>query len=281
MLTCTALALALASATGGETFTLAPASDCPAMTIARTYPAPVTIIAKGSTISGLTIKGGNIIWKGGTLKAPAGLAVGPSGYGVLLRGARKVWLSGVTVTDAKKGIVLDGASEIVIADSSFVKVGEDGIIVNNSSALKIIRNSFRETVGKPTSCLTDSGTLYNVPERDCPGLWIDGYHADAIQMRNGVTDAHIASNRIEGPTQGITQMDTTGDKPLTRVRVQWNTIITNARHRITLGECVGCVIENNVVRREEGSIMKAVIIPGSARVCGNIVQDQKVADVGC
>ncbi|WP_312163600.1 NosD domain-containing protein [Phenylobacterium sp.] len=274
--TCATIVTALASAQGGETITLR--GDCGAIAVTRTYPKLVTVNAEGASVRGLTITGGNLAWNGGTLSAPKGAhARAGDGYGVLIRNASDVTITGVVVTDAKKGMVVDGARGVTIADSRFVRYGEDGVIASDTRGLTIVRNRFADQIGKPTECDVGGKISYGLSRKDCiatKGAWQDGYHNDAVQMRNGVVDALIAHNQVEGETQGITQMDKTGDAPLEKIRIESNTLRTDGYHPITLGTCVSCSIRLNVVRRAPGSTKKAVIrAQGDTMVCGNTVPD--------
>ena len=273
--TCANLAALLLQAQGGETYILR--GSCAAIAITARPHSTVTVDASGATVRGLTITGGNIRWLGGTISAAAGaFAVGPPGYGVLLRGATEVRFDGITVTAAKKGLVLDGSAGVTFADSRFTRYGEDGIIASNSDRVAIIRNRFGEVIGRPTSCVIGTTTIQGLSGRDCldrRGIWTDGYHCDAVQMRNAMTNVLIEGNVVEGATQGLTQMDTAGDAPLQRVLIRSNIVRTDGYHRITLGNCINCLITGNTVARAEGSTKKAIIIPGQAVECGNTVED--------
>ncbi len=275
--TCATILGVLAAAKGGEAIALK--GDCPRITITRSYSRPVTIQADGASVRGLAITGGrNISWRGGTISAPQGPhAAGPDGYGVLIRDAAKVSITGAVITNAKKSVVLDGAREVTINDNRFQHYGEDGVIASNTKGLTILRNTFADQIGKPTECTAAGKITLGLSRRDCValgGAWVDGYHNDAVQMRNGVADVLIAHNQVEGRTQGITQMDKKGDAPLENVRIEFNTVRTDGYHPITLGTCVSCSIRQNEVRRAKGSSKKSVIRaqPGTM-VCGNTVPD--------
>lgn len=279
--TCATIAAMLASAQGGEVITLN--GSCGSITVARQYARQVTINGAGSSVAGLVVTGGNIRWRGGKLSAKHGIhGQAGNGYGVLIhKGAANVQLEAVTITAAKKGIVIDQARNISIVDSRFVMLGEDGMIVSRVNGLTVARNQFGQTIGKPTECLVNGETRLGLSKRNCAGAWKDGYHADALQMRNGVVNARISENLVEGKTQGITQMDTTGDAPLERVIIDRNIVRTDNYHHITLGNCIGCTISNNQVKRATGSQIKAIIRPGTARRCGNSAQDERAQDRRC
>ena len=187
------------------------------------------------------------------------------------------------LTEAKKGIVTDNADRVTIADSRFLRYGEDGVIANRTRGLTIVRSGFAEIIGKPTQCTTAGGVILNLAKRDCDtkaGAWIDGYHLDAVQMPNATTDVLLEGNVVVGKTQGLTEISASGDARLERVTIRGKSIAAEAHH-ITLHSCADCLIERNTVRRYAGAPQwKAVIRPGVARRCGNDVQDEK-ADGGC
>lgn len=272
--TCASLAAVLASANNGEIISLRGA--CPTITIARSFPKPVTVDASKARVSGLVLSGSNIRWSGGTLSAPGGLdAKGPAGYAVLIRGGRNIRVERAVVTSAKKGMVIDKARGVTVDRVEFTRLREDGIIVSQTAGLTVTSSTFADFLPRPSRCTSPAGVVATaVPRRDCTGVWIDGNHADAVQMRDGVSDARIAHNTVRGPTQGITQMDTRGDAALARIVVEDNRIETSAYHQITLTECDDCTIRRNTVRRESGWDKRAVIRAGKARRCGNEAQDE-------
>ena len=272
--TCASLAAILASADGGETISLR--GNCPTIAIARVYRKPVTIDAAKAQVAGLVLSGANIRWSGGTLSAPGGMdAKGPAGYAVLIRGGRNIRVERAVVTSAKKGMVIDKARAVSIDRVEFTRLREDGIIASETAGLTVTYSSFANFLPLQSRCISPAGVVATgVARRACGGTWIDGNHADAVQMRNGVSDARIAYNTVRGPTQGITQMDTTGDAPLARVVVENNRIETSAYHQITLTECDDCIIRRNTVRRESGWDKRAVIRAGKAARCGNQAQDE-------
>lgn len=280
--TCATIGALLVSAKGGETINLK--GNCAGVTISRHYAKLVTIDATRSSVRGLVITGGNVRWRGGRIAAKDGAhGFAGNGYGVHIHGgAANVTLEGVTITAAKKGIVIDQARNLNIASVAFTGLGEDGIIASRVTGLAISRSQFGQTIGKPTQCLVNGAVRLGLPMRDCAGQWTDGYHPDAVQMRNGVVDARISHNLVEGRMQGITQMDTTGDAPLQRVFIEHNIVRTDNFHHITLGDnCIGCAIRNNRVERAAGSAKRAIIRAGAAQRCGNFAQDERNQDDPC
>lgn len=273
--TCATIVAALASAPGGGTIKLS--GNCPALSITRDYAPAITVDATGATVRGLTITGAGVVWRGGTLRAPEGMdARGPAGYGALVRGGRRVTFADVTFTDAKKGLVVDKAEDVKIQKSRFVALREDGIIASATRNLEITRNEFGDSKPIPTSCTSAAGVEQGVARRICAergGTWVDGNHADAVQLRNGIIGALIGWNRIEGNTQGIGQMDSVKDAPLADVKIIGNVLRGGKPHSITLGACDNCqIVDNDVARVGTGRTVLR-FNPATTRACGNTVAD--------
>lgn len=207
---CLTIGAALAAAQGGETISLRPGSDCARITISKQYAAPVTVDAQGSTVRGIVVNGAaNVTWRGGTVLAREGVTKGPGGYGLLIRKARSVKVTGSRFGLARKAVVVDKANDVTITGNLFEGVGEDAMIVSATSDLTITRNIIRDTIGKATRCQVAGNVIEGLSSRDCTarnGHWTDGFHADAVQLRNGVTDALIAENIVSSNMQGIGQI---------------------------------------------------------------------------
>jgi nitrous oxidase accessory protein NosD len=271
--TCASIAAALASASGGSTIKLS--GDCPAVIISRTYTPAITINADGATVRGLTISGANVVWRGGTLRAPGGMDKrGPAGYAALVRGGRGVTFEGTTFTDANRGMVLDEAQDVAIRGSHFVALREDGIIAASTRNLEITRSDFSDSRPHPSTCTLAAGDERGLRRRDCEakgGEWFDGSHPDAIQLRDAIIGALIGWNRIDGNTQGIGQMDGKNDRPLANVKIIGNRVRVAMPHSITLGACDDCaIIDNDVARIGPGKTIVR-FNPATTRACGNVV----------
>ena len=279
--TCSTIAAMLAYASGGDTITLH--GRCDAITIRQKYESTVTIDASKALVRGLVILGENIHWKGGVLAAPDGLrGNGPAGYAVKVLYSKSVTIEGALITDANRGVVLDRSKDVTVTKNRFNGLRVDGIIASQVEGMEVTYNDFRNSKPNPSTCVEPDGQMaFEVARRNCDGTWRDGDHPDAVQMRNGVTDALVAYNRVTGKTQGLTQMDSRNDAPLKNVIIRKNAIATDGYHRLTLTRCYGCRIEGNYVRRQRGSMKKAVIYEGMAARCGNFVQDERTRDPRC
>lgn len=278
--TCNTFLAMIAYASGGDTITLT--GNCGTIEISRQFPSTVYIDATKATVQGLRISGSRVHWWGGRISAPGGMdAIGVPGYAVKITG-QAIRVKSAIITNARKGMVIDQASSVLVDRNQFWRLREDGIIASRTSKLTVLLNNFSESKPLPSRCVLSDGTVVlGLASRDCGGTWTDGNHADAVQMRNSMTDVTIADNTVSGETQGMAQMDTTGDLPLRNVVIRNNTIVTDGYHRITLTACYDCAIRNNVVRKALGSTKKAVILPGLATRCGNFAEDEKVPDVPC
>lgn len=278
--TCGTFAAMIAYASGGDTIALT--GNCGTIEIARAFPSTVYVDATKATVQGLRISGSRVHWRGGRISAPGGMdAIALPGYAVKISGTQ-IRITSATITNARKGMVIDGARSILVDRNHFWRLREDGIIASRTTKLTVSFNKFSESRPLPTKCIGTDGTIvYGLASRDCAGIWIDGNHADAVQMRDGVIDVTINDNTVSGETAGLTQMDTAGDAALQNVVIRNNSVITDGYHKITLGNCIGCAIKNNVVRKAVGSLKKAIISPGAAVRCGNFAEDEKVSDGPC
>lgn len=72
-----------------------------------------------------------------------------SNYGFWLKGSHWV-LKGFSVSNAKKGIVLEGASHFILDNLDVGNIKQEGIHFRKSSALNILRNSHVHNTGTET-----------------------------------------------------------------------------------------------------------------------------------
>lgn len=276
LVSCAALLAALASPAGGQSYTLT--ENCADIVVQRYFRAPVVIDAGGNTISGFTVgKGaGNLTLRGGTVTARRGEVGGVDGYAVLLRGSRNVVIDNMSFVRFNRGVVTDFADQVKIINSRFA-MGQDGIIANGGTDLEFTNNKFWQVSMIATRCVTGSQVEEGLPARACKakgGVWTDGWHQDAIQIRNGIKQLKIIGNTIEGVQQGIGQMDARTDAPLEDVVVRDNKVSVNGFHSITFGATTNLTIIGNTVAQETGRRTLIRANP-DALVCGNKIQSSK------
>ncbi|WP_416907906.1 MAG: hypothetical protein ACMVO5_12945 [Polymorphobacter sp.] len=277
VVTCAALLAALAGPGGGKTFTLN--EDCAGIEVRHYHAAPVTIDAAGHLLTGVVVEqdAGNVVLKGGVITAAGGEgAAGRPGYALLLRGARDVRVENMRFVRFNRGIVTDMAERITVVNSRF-EMGQDGIIANGGGALDFSDNEFLAVSFRPTTCALGGAVEEGLSARDCKtkgGQWRDGWHQDAIQLRNGIVGVRVVGNKISGVQQGIGQMDASTDAPMRDIVVRDNEVSITGFHSITFGRASNVEIAENSVRQETGR--KTVIrVYEEARVCGNLVMGSR------
>ena len=277
LVTCAALLAALAQPDGGQTLRLS--QDCGGVVVRHYYRAPVVIDAGGRTISSFVVGkgGGNLTLKGGTVTATGGEdAKGPPGYAVLLRGARDVTIDTMRFVRFNRGVVTDMAERIRVVNSRF-ELGGDGIIANGGGELDFSFNQFRVASFRPSLCRTGGTVQEGLSARVCKdrgGEWKDGWHQDAIQVRNGIDGLKVIGNIIEGVQQGIGQMDSVNDRPLNNVVIRDNQVSVSGFHSISIGNSTNVEIIGNSVAQTAGR-RTLVRFPDGARVCGNKIQSPR------
>lgn len=270
--TCATFASIIASLPAGATVQLA--GTCPSISISRIFSPAVVINAHNATVYGVAITGGGIIWRGGVIRASGGEnGLARAGYGAFVSGPNVV-LEGVRFVDSQRAIVSVGAVNLSVLRSQF-EMGHDGVIVVGGSDIDISFNNFRAVTFKPTTCFIGLELIEGLSARACKekqGVWHDGWHQDAIQIRNGIKKIKIIGNKISGVAQGIGEMNATTDQPLSDVTIEDNDVSVFGFHSITIQEnSKNVVIKRNKVRQSTG---RRTIIRASklAVVCDNDVQ---------
>lgn len=269
--TCAALLAALSGPAGGKTLQLS--EDCANVMVRHQHQAPLVIDAAGHMIRGFTVAkdAGNIVLRGGNVSAPVGeSAAGPAGYAVLLRGARNVVIEKMRFTNFNRGIVTDMAEKISVVNNSF-EMGQDGIIANGGGDLEFSHNDFKAVSFVPSRCQLAGKVETGLSSKACTGKggnWTDGWHQDAIQLRNGIQGVRVVGNTIAGVQQGIGQMAARTDTPMNNIVIRDNQVSVTGYHSITVTNSTNVQIVANSVTQETG--LKTIIRHSpDARVCGN------------
>lgn len=278
--TCTTILAALSAATGGDTIVLS--GECGAFTISQTYSSTVFIDATDAVVSGLKITGGNIEWRGGTLKASGGLnGATYSGYALYMT-ATNVKVADVLFTDARIGALVKNSAQITFSHDHFDGVRTDGIQISQTDGLVVEDSTFEHSQPVLSTCTMPDGTVYyQKPLSQCTGTYVDGDHPDALQMRDNVRNALVIRNTVRGATQGLGQMDSTNDAPLANIRLAYNDVVIERTNPMTLGNCAGCSADHNFVWRTPDNPYPARIRIGTLPRCGNQVPDDATQDAPC
>jgi Right handed beta helix region len=139
---------------------------------------------------------------------------GPQGhYGLHLVGAAYWTLAGFTVTNASKGIVLDGASHDVIDNVDVHGTGDEGIHLRDFSSSDIVRNSSVHSTGLASPQFgegiyvgsavsnwpSSSGGKPDNSDRDQivgNTVWATG--AENVDIKEGTTGGTLSSNSFNG-----------------------------------------------------------------------------------
>jgi parallel beta-helix repeat protein len=285
IVTCAALALAMANPSTTGSFTLS--EDCrprmvngvaaAAIMVPVLFQRPVVVEAGTHRIAGLAVVGGgNLLWRGGQILAPGGepdrFSSGPAFYAVRLDNARAVTLDGINLTNARKGVVVKGSTAVTVIRSRCQGKVEDCMIVSDSQTIRFTNNIVGPMHVEPSKCQIGEIITTRVPRKRCEadgGKWADGWHSDVLQLRDAVIDVLASGNRIDTQGQGLTQMAGKNDRPLSAVRFE-NNVIASGRHGLTLNNCSDCRITGNRLTSSVAG-WKSVIRPGEAAACGNDV----------
>lgn len=215
----------------------------------------IVVLAYGATIKGLAITGSNISIVGGNIEALDGAeGFAERGYAVNLRNASNIRLSGCTIRNADRGVVIDNCDGITVDNCDFA-VRQDGIIANQGRNYQFTANRFTNFYPKPTTCCIGLEVQSGLSRRECEflgGIWTDGDHSDAIQIRNGIKGLVIAGNQIDGIQQGIGQMDGNTDLPLEDVIILANTVRVTGFHSITVPRCRNLQVIGNTTQQLTG-----------------------------
>lgn len=287
MLTCSVLAAAILAASPGAVLTLAPGQDCPAIKVAkRTWAVPVTVVAKGATVRGLTLDAVNgLTWVGGTIKASGGLmGSGPAGYAMNVKASANLRITGTLFTEGVRGLVVADSEGVEISANQFRGLRSDGVNLAAVRKSRVLANRFREFLPRPTTCTAGGQVTQGLAQRVCVALggsWKDGDHPDAIQMWGHPTaDIVIAGNDVAGDMQSIGFFGASTGAPA-RVRIENNVLSSAAYWGISLQRCTDCAVTGNRLSRfgDTPRKVKIVVTGSTGRFCGNSNPDAPKGDV--
>jgi hypothetical protein len=198
----TQLKAALAAAKPGDTIKLADGDygDQFIATTPGTAAAPITLTGSAKAVLH------DPLFNLGDTDCPSG----QTGYGLWLEGANYWNLTGFTVDDSKKGIVLDGASHVTINRVTVHDIGYEGVHFRKSSAYGVIKNSKVYNTGLEEPGYGEGVYLGSANSNwECYGT-NKGKSPDAsnyIQVLNNKIGPNVADGLISGNT-----LDGTGEK---------------------------------------------------------------------
>jgi len=264
----------LARAAPGATVKL-PAGDYGLVLVEdRAFERPITLDATGARFEGLTLRR----VKGMAIRG-AQVTGSMDRNAILVRESQHVRLEGLTVRQARKAIIVNLSSDVVLRDNKLEGLRSDGINVALSRRVLIEGNQCRAFT--PIKA-----------EYDAAGKRVrDGDHADCIQLWSRpeaapVSDIIIRRNVADGDMQGIFLGNHVrkgvDDGGYDRITIEDNDLTVAYPQGIGLYDARNSVVRNNRVRTIAGSRMpsgKAIraninVIRGSGNlVCGNRLSD--------
>jgi len=207
------LIAALKAAKPGDTIQLADGDygDQFVATTSGTASAPITLVGSAKAVLH------DPKFKLGDTDCPSG----QTGYGLWLQGANYWNLKGFSVTQSKKGIVLDGSSHVTIDGVSVHDIGYEGVHFRKSSAYGVIKNSTVTMTGTEEPGYGEGVYLGSANSNwACYGT--DGGNgpdqSNYIQVLNNKIGPNVAAEGIdvkEGTHDGVISgntLDGTGEK---------------------------------------------------------------------
>ncbi|MET0270545.1 MAG: right-handed parallel beta-helix repeat-containing protein, partial [Sphingomonas sp.] len=190
-------------------------------------------------------------------------------YGVNITDSQDVRMTGMTITQAYRGVVINRSERIALVDNRLTGLTSDGIDIGLSRHVLIERNSCRDF--SPTFATFDTN-----------GKRVrDGDHPDCIQAWSRpsappTSDLTIIGNTAEGAMQGIFLGNHTrkgvNDGGFDRVVVRDNRVTVSMPNGIALFAVRGGEIRDNVVRTVPGAVLpnkRNVAVKAALRTAGN------------
>lgn len=226
--TATQLSAALSAAKPGDTIALADGDYGGAFVATKpgTASAPITLTGSAKAVLH------DPLFNPGDTDCPSG----QTGYGLWLQGASYWNIKGISVTNSKKGIVLDGASHVTIDGVSVHDIGYEGVHFRKSSAYGVIKNSTVYNTGKEEpgygegvylGSANSNWECYGTGGGESPdaGDYIQvldnkigpGVAAEGIDVKEGTHDGLISGNTLDGTGEknqnsGDSTIDVKGDR---------------------------------------------------------------------
>lgn len=238
----------------------------------RSFERPVIVDATGARFLGLTFKRvRNVTIRGGEVTGTL------DRNAIRVQESQEISLEGMTLRNARKGIIVDLSTDVVLRNNRLEALRSDGINVARSQRVLIEGNQCRN--------FQPIGAVFDAEGRKVK----DGDHPDCIQLWSRptappVSDVIIRRNVAEGTMQGIflgnALRNGLDDGGFDRIRIEDNDIEISFPQGIGLYDARNSIVRNNRVRTVAGARLpngRAVkgnvnVIRGSGNlVCGNEV----------
>jgi hypothetical protein len=190
-----ALAAALQKAKPGQVLCLAPG----------TYRGQFVATVSGSADARIVLDGpADAVLDGGSVN---------TGYALYLNGASYWDVRGITVTNAKKGIMLDRATNVAIDGVTVRRIGEEGIHLRTNSTDNVVQNSTVSDTGLVTPAFGEGVYIGSAqsnwctytacqPDRSDRNVVRDNHlgpnvRAECVDVKEGTTGGVIAGNALD------------------------------------------------------------------------------------
>ncbi|MFF7457189.1 sheath polysaccharide-degrading enzyme [Kitasatospora sp. NPDC008115] len=202
------LKAALAAAVPGQTIRLAPGEYHGSFTAQRAGTAAQPVTLTGPRTAVLVNDGPS----GSAPSCPAPTSGWDSGYGLWLYNAPYWNLSGFTVKDSKKGVVLDASPHAVIDGLYVHHVEDEGVHFRRSSADGVLRNSVVEYTGRVQPGYGEGVYLGSANSNwGCHGNSGGADRSDRVLVENNRIGPYVTAEGIdvkEGTSGGVIRGNT-------------------------------------------------------------------------
>ncbi len=261
----------------GQTIRL-PAGTTGTLTIAsRQFERAITIDASQARLTAVIIRDS----RGVKLAGGAVVGTGGKSYGIHIVRSRDIEISGLKISGAHRGIVIDASTGIRITNNNFFDLISDGLDIALSHQVMVSGNSCRNFHPRPR--------IY-----DSAGVLIkDGDHADCIQAWSRpsaapTSDIQVIGNYAEGEMQGVFfgnhVRNGIDDGGFDRITIKDNQVRLAIGNGIHITDGRDSIIEGNKVYTIPGATFRkglrdipvkvnlSLIRGTTKRFCGNFVE---------
>ncbi|MFB6889043.1 right-handed parallel beta-helix repeat-containing protein [Kitasatospora sp. NPDC056327] len=188
------LRAALAAAVPGRTIRLAPGEYRGSFVAQRAGTAAEPVTLTGPRTAVLVNDGPS----GSAPSCPAPTPGWDSGYGLWLAGAPYWNLTGFTVRDSKKGVVLDGSPHVVIDGLYVHHIEDEGVHFRRSSADGVLRNSVVEYTGRVQPAYGEGVYLGSANSNwGCHGNTGGADRSDRVLVENNRIGPYVTAEGID------------------------------------------------------------------------------------
>jgi len=217
-------------------------------------------------------------------------------YGLYLYGADYWNVTGITVANASKGIVLDGSSHNFLADLKVMNVGQEAVHFRSFSQFNVIRDSEITGTGKKSAQYGEAVYIGSAnsnwatytggqPDRSDRNIVLNNsfsdFTAEALDLKEGSVGGYIAGNTFEGSSlsgqnSADSWIDAKGNYYLIENNTGTNTLLDGYQvHNVYSGWGASNVFRANVANVNAAgygfNVVTGAISQGNVVYCSNTV----------